>query len=151
MLSSSVQDPGPHVFHWKGRRWDVARLADDIAAGAVAPARISLGRPFIEAYASQVLGQHRDHPPVLGEPPRLSLWVAVDAIAALALPAAALQSPLLVLEIEEGQGLFRLPGGSGCNHVLGDGQHRLTKAFFEDVAELSAFLVDRSASARYLL
>ena len=77
-----------------------------------------------------------------------SVFMHVNVSAALALPQDALTEPVIILETAKNKGTLKL-GPSGTNHVLADGNHRITKAFFEDVPALPVYILSAAQSRRY--
>ena len=145
---------GFQQFSWLDMTWDIAKLISDIDAGALTPTADTLSREFIEGYATQVLGLDRSRPrPSPGSGTRsISLLMAVNLEEALALPAAALTDPVILLQTpREGKGLLRLDGFDVPSHVLADGQHRVAKAFYEDISALPMYLLSAQQSRKYLL
>lgn len=137
------------VFVWAHTAWNIAKLQQDIDAGAIKPARESLGRDFIVAYAERVLALRK---PLPAEPGRhVSLFVHVDLPAALRLPEQALADPVIMLQTSKGIGLLKLQGFDTPDHVLADGQHRIAKAYYGDVPELPMYLLSLQQSNRYLM
>lgn len=152
----TAQAPRPfrhayQTFTWANDEWDIARLIADIDAGALKPRKEQLGRDFIVAYAEKVLALDKNRP----KPPYgtrvFSLLMAVDLDEALKLPAQALQEPVIMLETRKGRGLLRLDDRPTPDHVLADGQHRLAKAYYEDVPSLDMFLLSARQSNKYRL
>ncbi len=147
-LPSRLYRPLRQTFTFGRNVWDVGALLDDIESRRLHPEQIVLDRAFIEAYAQQALGQARSWSP--GQPHLQGFFAMVDVDAALALPAAALTVPVLLLETEAGTGLLTLRTGV-TDHLLADGQHRMTKAFYEDCPSMSAYLVGLADAKRYQL
>lgn len=128
--------------------WNIARLQHDIDTGALSPKRQTLERAFIEAYATGVLALDRD-PAVCAK--RVSLLMRIDLQFALALPLEALDQPLIMLRVpREGAGVLRLEGDTLPNHVLGDGNHRIARAFFAGRESLDTHVLTSSQSREYL-
>ena len=128
--------------------WDIARLIRDIDSGKLRPQKETLDRGFIEAYATKVLALDKSKGI---EHETVGLLMRVSLKDALALPAVALQEPVIMLETRKGKGLLRLPERPTADHILGDGQHRVAKAYYEDAPELPMHILSAAQSRKYLL
>lgn len=149
MQTVTTKKPFRHpvqTFTWFRSEWDIARLLADYDAGHLRPARLELDRQFIEGYATSVLALRKDR--ALDAQP-MSLLIACNAKDAVALPADALDEPVILLELPGGRGILRLDGHASPDHILADGQHRMTKAYFEDVERMQAIVLSRAQARRY--
>jgi hypothetical protein len=135
------------VFTWLSDTWDIAKLIAAIDSGALRPKKEKLDREFIEAYSLGVLCLDRIRDV---DAQRHSVLMHVDVKAALALPTEALSEPVILLETRKNKGILRL-GEDGTNHVLADGNHRIAKAFFEDVPSVDAYVLSAAQSRKYRL
>ena len=132
-------------FEWNGERWDIARFWRDIDAGRIKPKREELGAQFIEAYASKVLALDKNRSPA--EQPK-GIFIRVDAVAANALPKEAMDVPLVILRTPKNKGILQLDD-QGVSFVLGDGNHRVAKAYLGGRDKLSTYVLNREQSRRY--
>lgn len=134
------------TFVWFGQEWDIAKLIADIDTGKLLPMKDTLERAFIEAYATQTLALDRKKGP---DVKTVSLMMHVDVKAAMALPQEALQEPVILLFAGKKKGMLCLDTSGTANHVLADGQHRIAKAFFEDVPTLPTYVLSAAQSRKY--
>ncbi len=141
-------------FTWFAHTWDVAKLWEKIDSEQFSEKAgdfksINLDRSFIESYATQILCLKMfDEPGVK----RVSMIMAVDPDHARALPKEALNEPLLLIKVnKKGGGLMKMEGDSEACHVLGDGNHRLARAFFDGVQSLKAYSLSEAASRAVLI
>jgi hypothetical protein len=141
-------------FTWMAHAWDVSKLWGKIDSGQFTEKAghfesMDLDRGFIEAYATQILCLKMVEEP---GPKRVSLLMAVDTDHARALPKEALTEPLLLLKLnDKGGGIMRLGEDKEACHVLGDGNHRLARAFFDGVQSLKAYALTEAASREVLI
>lgn len=135
------------TFTWVQDTWNIAKLLDDIDAGAIRPKADVVERDFIEMFATRVLALDKANPEAGGH----SFMMYVDVKEALALPTEALQEPLIFINRGKNKGLIRLDAQGGADSLLGDGTHRLTKAFFEDVQQLNCYVLSLQQSKKYLV
>lgn len=133
-------------FVYMGQQWDIAKMIADIDSGTLRPASDVIERAFIEGYATQMLAQDKARGP---DGKTVSLFMHVDAKAAVALPPSALEEPIIFLHAGKGKGILRTVGSETPDHILGDGQHRVTKAFHEDVTSLPAYVLTAAQSRKY--
>jgi hypothetical protein len=151
MSTAAATKPFRHpvqTFVWFRNEWDIAKMQEDIDAGRLKPTKTSLDRAFIEGYAEQVLALRKSRPL---DNQGMSLIVSVNAKEAVALPAEALQDPVILLELSSGKGILTLKDDGTPDHILGDGQHRMAKAYFEDLPEIGAVILSRAQARRYKL
>ena len=135
-------------FRWHRETWDIAKVLRDINAGELTPKLVDISPSFVTAYATQYLGLDKTQ---RGEQARSGLMVRVNAKNALELPQHVLHLPLILLCPRKGLGIFQLEGSTSHDHVLADGNHRIARAFFDDISGLKAFVLTPSESARYRL
>jgi hypothetical protein len=135
------------VFTWLSNKWDIAQLILDLDAKSLRAKKDTLDREFIEAYSKAVLGLDRIRPP---ETQGHSLLMHVNVTAALALPAEALTEPVILLGTTKNRGTLQL-GSDGINHLLADGNHRIAKAFFEDVQSLGVYILSAGQARKYVI
>jgi hypothetical protein len=151
MQAATTEKPFRHpvqTFTWFRTEWDIAKLLSDYDAGRLKPAKLELDRQFIDGYATSVLALRKDR--ALDAQP-MSLFMARNAPEAVALPAQALEEPVILLELAPGRGIMQLDGRTSPDHILADGQHRMTKAYFEDVQRMPAIVLSRTQARRYLM
>lgn len=149
MTTATATKPFRHpvqTFVWFRTEWDIAKMQEDIDAGRLKPSKITLEREFIEGYAEQVLALSKNRPI---DNQCMSIIVSVSASTAVALPAAALDEPVIMLELTPGKGILTLDGHTTPDHILADGQHRIAKAYFEGTASINAFTLSRTQARRY--
>lgn len=139
------------TFSWIDRSWDIAAIERAIDAGSLRPTRITLDRAFIESYAQKVLGLTMPDAHEDGAYAQRSLWMRLDLAAAKALPEAALNEPVLIIHVGAKRGMLRLLDTATPEHVLGDGQHRMAKAFLCGSASLEAYVLSKRASNMHRL
>jgi hypothetical protein len=144
--TTAFRHPKQH-FIWMGDRWDIAKLLTDIDAGTIRPKKDVVDRDFIEQFAQQILCLKKDDPTAGGH----GILMSVDVKRALALPAEALQEPIIFLNRGKNKGLLRLDGQTGADSILGDGSHRVTRAFFGDVKQLDCYILSLAQSKKYLM
>lgn len=153
--STAPAGPFRHAFQtftWANDEWDIAKLIADLDAGRLRLQKDSLDRAFIETYARQVLALDKSRPaPSQGGPRTISLLMSLDLDEALKLPAEALQEPVIMLETRKGRGLLRLNDRDTPDHVLADGQHRVAKAYYQDVPKLNMYVLSARQSNKYRL
>jgi hypothetical protein len=131
-------------FNWVNHGWDVAKLWGQIDSGELSQAKgdfemTDFNRSFIEAYARNILGLKL---PSDKEPRGFAFHMGIDEDAARALPAEALKEPLMLIHVDnEGGGLLQVGDHEKPGHVLGDGNHRLARAFFDGVDSLPVVLL----------
>lgn len=145
---------GPReVYRWGPWAWNVTELLADVEAGSLRPQAVSLGTDFIDAFATRVLGLNRNRPPVSGTPHSVSFLCRLDFDRLHRLDAAALAEPVIVLSAPQaGGGVFSLESqAKKPDLLLGDGNHRLARAYLDGVCSLEARLLDRAQSDRYRL
>lgn len=150
-MSTAAIQPFRHpvqTFVWFRNEWDIAKMQADIDAGRLKPTKTTLDRDFIDGYAEQVLALRKSKP--VNEQ-GMSLIVSVNAREAVALPAEALQDPVILLELPTGKGILALKDDGTPDHILADGQHRMAKAYFEDAPEIGAVILSRAQARRYKL
>lgn len=153
-VATPIASAAVHVHHqheqftWASETWDIASLLRDIASGALRPDLQDLDREFIDTYAQQVLALDKA---AGANQTRLSLLMHVSAKDALALPSDALQQPLVMLMTKKGKGLLRLDDSAGSSYVLADGNHRVARAFLDDVPRLRTFVLNARQSRKYRL
>lgn len=135
-------------FIWAASTWDIAALIQDLDDGKLRPKADVLDRAFIEAYAQGVLALKRTHP--VGHKVH-SLFVSVDTDHARALPMDALKEPVIVLATGKGRGFLSLNGETKPGHVLADGNHRIARAFYDDIPELPVYYLSAAQSRKYKL
>lgn len=133
------------TFTWFCESWNIAKLLTDIDSGALRPKSDTVDRAFIEQFGTEVLALKKGQP----EAGANGFLMRVDVKKALALPSEALEEPLIFLNLGKNKGLLRLDGQASAESVLGDGSHRLTKAFFEDVQQLNCYVLSLGQSKRY--
>lgn len=136
------------TFVWFTSEWDIAKMQADIDAGRLKPTKTTFDRAFIEGYAEQVLALRKTRPL---DNQGMSLIMGVNAKEAVALPAEALNDPVILLELPSGKGILTLVDDGTPDHILIDGQHRMAKAYFEDVPEIGAVILTRAQGRRYKL
>lgn len=141
-------DASLESFTWGAQRWNISQLLLDLQDGALRPVQDRVERAFIEGYAQSLLGQKRDCPPT-PDSRRSSLLMHVDAYAALQMPSEVLKKPLVLLDAGASKGFLTLPGRPDASFVLADGNHRICKAFFEDVATLPTITLSLAQAKRY--
>jgi hypothetical protein len=163
LKSSSAVDKSslkPHrhqkeQFSWFANTWDVTRLWSRIDGGELQEDRGDFKRTevdadFINSYAKRILGL-KDSDKTLSaseienSPGRATMLMQVNIHDAKALPVEALKEPILFLETpKKGGGLLLMseehqdPG-----HVLGDGNHRVARAFLDGLDTLPALILSK--------
>lgn len=149
MQDSTTKKPFRHPiqsFVWLRDSWDIAKLIGDIDAGTLKPKKIVLDREFIEAYAEQGLALRKG---VALDKQAKSFFVSVNCTEAVNLPDEALQEPVIFLELTKDRGVITLEGSQTRNHILGDGQHRMAKAYFSDAPQMEAYVLTRAQTKKY--
>lgn len=145
----------PHeTFTWLAQTWDIAKLwrqidSEKITSKAGHFEEVTLDRAFIESYAKQVLALKAGDAP--GKQ-TMSLFMRMDGDRARGLPADALYEPVIFLHMgKKGGPMIQMGEDKEPKHMLGDGNHRLAKAFYEGVQSLQAFVMTEATSRQFLL
>lgn len=149
MKNAAVIDDECEVFKFARFRYDISRLLGDLAAGSLASTQLDLSPEFVSAYAERFLALRREDGAAQA---RCSFFVSVDAARAIGMPEEVLDNPVIILELD-GAGLFSLSGDAQnpCN-VVGDGNHRIARAYFDDrSAPIRAHWLDAASTAKYLI
>lgn len=139
------------TFQWGPFTWNIAALRQDVQEKKLRPKTEVLDREFIESYATRVLALSKDKPPVEGTPQAGGLLMHVDALRAVQMPDSTLSLPLVLLQTPPKKGLLTKPGSPVASFVLGDGNHRVCKAFFAGTQSLQVLVLSREQSNRYRL
>lgn len=131
-------------YQWMGERYDVTRMLEDIDAGKLRPATETLDAQFIETYATRVLACDKTKRDA-GE--TRTMFGGVDVQKALKLPDEVLKRPAIVAYVGKNKGLLNL--GSGTNFVLADGNHRVARAFMDDIGPLKVYMLSAAQTRKY--
>lgn len=150
-VSPSPEPSCTERFTWMDKTWNISRLLADIAQKKLRPQTGSVDRDFIQSYAEKVLAQSKAEKPVPGGKQRLSLLMAVDPVRAVAMPDYVLEQPLVLVHTAPKKGILTLAPDAPAAALLADGNHRVCKAFFQDVASLPMLVLSRAQSNRYLV
>jgi hypothetical protein len=127
------------TFRWQECLYDIDRLVEDIAAGALQPTLVELEAPFIFQYCSLYLDPAMEH-----RPP-----IHVNSQYACTLRHERSQVPIVLLHVGEGQGVVSLNNDTPEPHyVVADGNHRLLAAK-QDGHPLRAYVLSAAESSRY--
>lgn len=135
-------------FEWFNQTWDITALLKDLAAGRLRPRSHTFERDFIEGFAQSVLSLTRNS---TRETKVFNIFSNVDIAHAMDLPAEALKAPVVVLPTRKGRGILRMDDSATVDYLLADGTHRLTRAYFDDVQTLPAFVLSAAQARKYVL
>ena len=134
----------PEYFHWAGARFAVSDLLADIEGGKLPARSLRLDEAFVEQYGSTVLALDRAR---REEDQWGSLYVRIRSRHALQLPGEVLDKPVVLLHVGRNRGFLSF--GDGPNYVLGDGNHRMARAFLDGLGGRDAWLLTEEQSERY--
>ena len=127
------------TFRWQECVYDINRLLEDIATGALQPTIVEVEFLFISHYCSLYLDPAVEH-----RPP-----IHVNSQYAYTLKHERLEVPIVLLHVGEGQGVVSLNNEAPEPHyVVADGNHRLLAAK-QGVHPLRAYVLSAAESARY--
>lgn len=141
-----LEEPVTEEFTWFHNSWDITRLLKAVDAKTLRPSLVELDRDFIESFAEQVMGLVKDAP---ADAKNYSIMVALDLPRARAMPLETLKKPLVLLHAGR-NGILRMPGSDKPEYILGDGNHRLALAYYNDVQTLPAYQLSKTQSSKFL-
>lgn len=147
VLDKKVREQG-QVFDWFNQTWDITALLEDLDSGRLRPRSHTFERDFIEGFAERALSLTRNS---TRETRVFNIFSNVDIARAMDLPAEALKEPVIVLPGRKGRGIIRMDDSATVDHLLADGTHRLTRAYFDDVQTLPAFVLSAAQARKYVL
>ncbi|MBC8741893.1 hypothetical protein F6X40_35685 [Paraburkholderia sp. UCT31] len=136
---------GSETFRWHQDVYDISALLQDLERGAITGLGTFLNRHEIEVYRAFLEGAPHPALPV-GTAPSID----VDVSYASTLRETDLERPIILLHVGHDQGTIELADlECGYNFVVGDGNHRLIRAYQVQLAELPIIAILEATAKRY--
>jgi hypothetical protein len=128
------------VFTWLNMEFDITAIRAAIASHTLKPATCVFNRDAIANYCKTVLRINRSNRTT---DQRGGFFGFVSSLAALTMPDEAVTEPSIVAYVGKNKGVLDMDG-TGPHYVLIDGNHRMTRGYFDDVESRNVFVLSRA-------
>ena len=134
------------IYHFMNDQFHISAILTHIKTGKLRPKLIEISPEFVTEFAEKVQCLRRGIP---AKDQRVGMFSSINTVHAMTLSDARLEEPLIFVHTRKGKGMLNMDG-KGLNYLLGDGQHRLARAYMDGrQTPLKAYVLSETQSRKY--